>query len=169
MSFSATRGNSPIAPRRLRPNAQTDHRPHRHDDEPTGRLSILWRGDHWPESSRPSPDVRGATNMTTHGFKTKRRGREHRLRNTNAHRKGSLDTSSFWAAGDKGCSSRRVATLSSGAASTTGVSVESHTPTMTTTTTELRQHTLTNTPSRLRFLESRKLSRFYKAELGGSI
>jgi len=103
------------------------------------------------------------------GFKTTGRFGTHKLGTRTRTEKGRLDNSLFRALGDKGCSSRRVATLSSGAASTTGVSVESLNPTMTTPTTVPRQHNLSDTPTTMSFVDSTKLCRFYKGRLQGGV
>jgi len=65
--------------------------------------------------------------MMTHGFNTGRRFGQHKLR-TRTHAKGAdwWNSFPFCPRYDKGCSIRRVATLSFPAVSTAGVTVDQH-------------------------------------------
>ena len=105
---------------------------------------------------------------STAGFNIHGRLVQHKLGTRTRAERGRLNTSSFCPRYDKGCSSRRVATVSCVAAPTTGVSVDSHN-TMSRTTTPRLQYNLSDPHTRTSFLDSRRDSRFYKVEVEGGI
>jgi len=92
---------------------------------------------------------------------------QHKLGTQQRAERGRLNTSSFCPRYDKACS-RRVATLSGVAASTAGATVESNN-TMSRTTTHGRQYSLTNTPTREKFVQCTKVCTMYKGCIVGGI